>query len=64
MTQTPFMTIKDTSTLTGFSQHYIRERCKSKSIPFQMAGNKYMVDVEGFLAIQREEARNAAHTGK
>lgn len=51
MTQTPFMTIKDTSTLTGFSQHYIRERCKSRSIPFQMAGNKYMVDVEGFLAI-------------
>ncbi len=53
---TPFMTIKDTSTYTGFSQFSIRDGCKKGTVPHVMQGTKYLVDVEAFLAMQRASA--------
>lgn len=53
---TPFMTIKDASTYTGFSQFSIREGCKNGTVPHVMQGTKYLVDVEGFLTLQRAAA--------
>lgn len=40
----PFLSIKDTSTRSGLSQYYIRQRCIDGTIPHRMLGNKYMID--------------------
>ena len=45
----PFLSIKDTSTRSGLSQYYIRQRCIDGTIPHRMLGNKYMIDYDAFL---------------
>ena len=45
----PFLSIKDTSTRSGLSQYYIRQRCIDGTIPHRMLGNKYMIDYDAFF---------------
>ena len=45
----PFLTIKETSTESGLSQYYIRQRCIDGTIPHRMLGNKYMIDYDAFM---------------
>lgn len=56
MNQTPFMNIKAASTYTGLSQNYIRTGCKNNTVPHIMLGTKYMVDVEGLIALAKQQA--------
>ena len=54
-----FMSIKDTATFSGFSQCYIRSRCRNGTIPHRKMGIKYLVDYEAFI---EQEHRLAAQT--
>ena len=45
----PFMSIKEACTFTGLSQHFLRQGVKDGSIPFLMAGSKYMINVPRLL---------------
>jgi len=42
-------TIKETSSLTGVSEHHIRLLCKGNKIKYIRAGSKYLVNYERFL---------------
>jgi len=44
MIETSFTTIKETSTRSGLSQYYIRNRVRAGQIPHRMLGTKYMID--------------------
>ena len=46
---TPFMSIKDTSEVTGLSQFYLRQGCKDGSIPCIRCGTKFMINVPLYL---------------
>lgn len=61
MNNTVFTTIKETSTRSGLSQYYIRNRCKAGTIPCRMMGAKYMIDYEAFIVREHELA---AQVGK
>ena len=58
----PFQSINNTAYLTGFSRGYIRDGCKSGTIPHVMCGQEYRVNVPLFL--QQLETESAASTKK
>lgn len=41
----PFLNIRETCNLTGLSQRFLREGCKTGSIPHVMSGNVYMINI-------------------
>ncbi len=45
----PFQLIRAASTITGFSQKYLRDGCKAGHIPHVMCGNRFMINVPLFL---------------
>ena len=59
MNSVPYMTIKDTSTAIGISQHLIRRLCKEGRCPHIRSGNKYMVNVPALLEKLDEQSREA-----
>ncbi len=54
-----FMSIKDTATFSGFSQCYIRSRCRNGTIPHRKMGIKYLVDYEAFIEQEHRLAAQA-----
>ena len=46
----PYQSIKNTSFLTGLSQGYIRNGCKTGTIPHIMIGTEYRINVPALLA--------------
>ena len=58
----PYQSINNTAYLTGFSRGYIRDGCKSGTIPHVMCGQEYRVNVPLFL--QQLETESAASTKK
>ena len=49
MSNTPFMSIKDTSTATGLSQKFLRNGLRSGTIPHIRVGTKYMINIPAFM---------------
>lgn len=45
----PFLGIRDASRVTGLSQHYLREGCKSGGVPHIKSGNVYLINVPMLL---------------
>ncbi len=45
----PFQTIKEACKTTGLSQHYLREGCKSGSVPHITSGMKYYVNIPALI---------------
>ena len=43
-----FVSIKTAAQLTGLSQYYVRNGCRTGSIPHIMSGNRYKVDLLRF----------------
>ena len=60
----PYLTIRETCNLTGLSQHFLREGCKTGEIPHFMSGNVYMINIsllkEYLDEKSRQNAREAA----
>lgn len=48
-TNTPFMKIREASAATGLSQYYLRQGCRSGSVPFVRSGSTYMINVSKLL---------------
>ena len=46
---TPFMKIRDASTATGLSQHFLRNGLKSGFVPHVKSGTVYLVNVPALL---------------
>ena len=42
----PFMNIREACNYTGLSQRFLRDGCKSGTIPHLMSGNVYMINVK------------------
>ena len=52
-----FMNVKDTSTETGLSQYYLRQRIKEGTIPIIRSGTSILIDVSAFLEQLHAEAK-------
>lgn len=55
----PYCRIADACRITGLSQHFLRSGCRDGTIPHQMSGNKYYVNVPLLLEQLRESERGA-----
>lgn len=53
----PYCRIADACRITGLSQHYLRRGCRDGTIPHQMSGNTYYIDVPLLLEQLRESER-------
>lgn len=53
----PYQSIVNTSTITGLSQHFIRQGIKDGTIPFIRSGTMYFVNVAGLLNKLDAESR-------
>ena len=42
---TPYKNIKETASISGLSQSYLRNGCKDDTIPHICVGKKYMINV-------------------
>ena len=49
----PYQSIAAACRSTGLSQHYLRQGCRTGTVPHVMAGTKYLVDVPALLASLR-----------
>ena len=56
---TPFLTIRDASTVTGLSQYYLRNGCKAGIIPHICSGEKYMINLPELIRKLDAESRMA-----
>lgn len=69
MKTTPFCTIAEASRVTGVSAYMLRRRCRERSIPCLPLGDdperptKYIIDVEGLVALLRAEAAQSVTVG-
>ena len=45
----PFLSITEASAVTGLSQFYLRNGCKTGDVPHVRTGNKYLVNVPALL---------------
>lgn len=46
---TPFLTIKDACTVTGLSQHFLRQGVRDGSIPHIKSGTVYYINLPALL---------------
>ena len=46
---TPFQKITDAATVTGLSQHFLRQGCKDGSIPHVRSGRVYLINIPALL---------------
>lgn len=63
----PFQTIKEACISTGLSQYFLREGCKSGSVPHIKSGMKYYINIPLLLeklATGPSEANNSEQSGK
>ena len=60
MTSKPFQTIREAANSTGFSQFFIRAGVKAGTIPHIKVGEKYLINVAGFLQLMDEQSRKGA----
>ena len=58
----PFMSIKETCIFTGLSQAYLRKGVKDGSVPYIMAGAKYLINVPQLM--KRLDRESEAADGK
>lgn len=57
----PFQTIPNASRITGLSQFYLRQGCKSGSVPHLKIGNSYQINIPLLLQkLNAESERSAA----
>lgn len=54
---TPFLTIRDASTVTGLSQHSLRQGVRSGRYPHIRAGEKYLLNMPLLRELLDEESR-------
>lgn len=47
----PFQTLPNATRITGLSQRYLREGCKTGKIPHVRSGNVYLVNVPALLRV-------------
>lgn len=45
----PFASIKEAATITGLSQYWLREGCRSGTVPHIKTGTKFMVNIPALL---------------
>lgn len=50
-----FKKIKDACAITGLSQYFLREGCKSGMIPCIKSGSTYYIDMDGLYDVLRAE---------
>lgn len=60
--EVPFQTIAQACRTTGLSQYYLRNGCKSGTVPHIKSGRVYLVDVPELMAKLRREQRGGAAT--
>lgn len=55
----PFQSIRNAARITGLSQFYLRERCKTQTIPMIKVGTEYRINMPLLLEqLAREAAQN------
>lgn len=47
----PFQRIPAACRITGLSQHYLREGCKTGTVPHVKAGGTYMINIPALLRL-------------
>ncbi len=52
-----FLTIKETAQLTGISQYYLRNGCRSGSVPHIMSGSRFLINVPMLLDSMNRESK-------
>ena len=53
----PFLNIRDTCNVTGLSQRFLRNGCRSGKIPCVMSGNTYMINIPLLLEQLNEASK-------